>query len=175
VLDGVLVGVLASTLVILHLLNHPRVVVLGRDPHTGFWQDAKRQPSVETVPAVLVVRIAGELYFANVQRVRQRLLALVDEADERPSTLLLELGAMPGMDVTAVMTLPKLDRELAARGVTLRLASLTDQPLELLQRSPAHDALAERIHPDLETALLSEERAPKPDAPGTRHRDALDT
>jgi SulP family sulfate permease len=153
VLDGVLIGVLASMLSLVHALNHPQIVVLGRDPGTSAWHDLERRPGGATVPSVLVVRIAGPIYFANVQRVRRRLLELVDEADEPPATMVLELTAMAGIDVTALAILLALDRELAARGVTLRLSGLPHRPLELLHRSPAHAVFAGRIDADLDTAL----------------------
>ena len=131
VLGGVLVGVLVSMGMLVHALDHPDIRVVERGE-------------------VLTLRLIGSLYFGNVQRVRRRILALVDA--ERPQVL-LDMTGMPGIDVTALSILPAFDRDLAARGVSLWLAGINERPLALLRRSPAHAGLHERIHPDRETAL----------------------
>ena len=63
---------------------------------------------------------------------------------EQPHVLLLDLSAMPGIDVTALSALPAFDRDLRRR-VTLQLVGLNERPLELLRRSPAHDGLRDRV------------------------------
>jgi MFS superfamily sulfate permease-like transporter len=134
VLDGVLVGVLTSMLLLVHWLNHPDMRVF----------DAGE---------VLVIRVLGPLYFANVQRARQRVLGLVDSRDEPPRILLVDMSAVPGLDITALMLLPALDRDLAGRGVTLHLAALNERALDALRRSPAYALLDGRIHGDLGEVL----------------------
>ena len=61
VLEGVLVGVLVSMLSLVHALDNPDIRVVERGE-------------------VLTLRLIGSLYFGNVQRVRRRILALVDAA-----------------------------------------------------------------------------------------------
>ena len=132
VLGGVLVGVLVSMGMLVHALDHPDIRVVERGE-------------------VLTLRLIGSLYFGNTQRVRRRILELVDA--ERPQVLLLDLTGMPNIDVTALSILPAFDRELAGRGVALWLVGFNERPLALLRRSPAHEGLHDRIHPDRETAL----------------------
>ena len=64
VLRGVLVAVLISLLVLLHELDHPRIV------------------AVQSVPGLLVVRPEGRLFFANARRVVDRIGAIV--VDQQP-------------------------------------------------------------------------------------------
>jgi len=129
VLEGVLVGVVTSMLMLVHALDHPDIRVVER---------TRRR---------LVVRVIGGLYFANAQRFRRTLLALVDE--HHPHELVVDLSAVPGIDVTTLTLLPVFDRQLAARGVTLQLAALNPEPLADFRRSPAADALAGRVHRDV--------------------------
>ncbi|MDA0183422.1 SulP family inorganic anion transporter [Solirubrobacter phytolaccae] len=96
VLQGVLVGVLASMLSLVHALNHPQVTRL----ETG------------------EIKVVGPLYFANVQRVKRRVL----ELDPEP---VLDMSAVHGIDVTAALVL----EELAPR-----MQGLNPQPRELLRR-----------------------------------------
>ncbi|MDA0171656.1 SulP family inorganic anion transporter [Solirubrobacter taibaiensis] len=76
VLQGVLIGVLASMLLVFHALNHPQIDQL--DDGT--------------------IRIHGPLYFANVQRVKRHVL----ELDPEPR---LDMSAVTGVDVTAALVL----------------------------------------------------------------------
>ncbi len=81
VLQGVLVGVIASMIMIVHQLNHPPIVRL---------EDG-------------AIKITGPLYFANIQRVKRRALELAGD-DE----LVLDLSSVNGIDVTAALVLTEL-------------------------------------------------------------------
>jgi SulP family sulfate permease len=129
VLDGVLVGVLASMLGLVHALNHPFI-------------------DTTPVPGGVVLRVYGPIYFANVQRVRRQVLEAADG-----ELVVLDMTAVTGADITALAILPALDRELAARGTTLRLASLNDRAGTTLMRSPAAAVFAGRVHENVDAAL----------------------
>ena len=75
VLEGVLVGVVTSMVMLVHALDHPDIRVVE---HTG---------------GRLVVRVIGGLYFANAQRFRRTLVALVDE--RHPHELVVDLSRSP--------------------------------------------------------------------------------
>lgn len=79
VLEGVLIGVLASMLMLVHALNHPYIEQLTDG----------------------ALKIHGPLYFANVQRVRRQVL----ELDPEPR---LDMSAVTGIDATAAYTLADL-------------------------------------------------------------------
>ena len=85
VLDGVLTGVVLSMLGLVWRLNRPEIVVIER-------------PGDE-----LVVRIEGPVYFANVGNVHARLLELVDSTPLKPRTLVVDLVAIPDVDVTTLL------------------------------------------------------------------------
>jgi MFS superfamily sulfate permease-like transporter len=116
--------------------NHPPIEVLGRAPGTSFWRDLGRHPDDETVPGLMVVRPVAGLYFANAPRLRRRLLDLVDAAAPRPDVLLLDLGAVPDIDISALDLLPAVDEDLRGRGITLWLANINARPLDMLRRLP---------------------------------------
>jgi high affinity sulfate transporter 1 len=94
VLDGVLIGVLASMLLLVHSLDRPAIPVLGRRPGSATWRALADHPGDETVPGLLVVRVVGPIYFANAQRLRRRLLDLIGGAPERPRHFLMDMAAV---------------------------------------------------------------------------------
>jgi SulP family sulfate permease len=118
VLDGVLIGVILSMLGLVAGLNRPEIVVSAR-------------PGDE-----LVARVEGPVYFANVGYVHARLLQLADLAPVRPRTLVLDLIAVADTDVTTLLRVSALERDLSARNIALRFENVERRLLELARRTP---------------------------------------
>jgi high affinity sulfate transporter 1 len=118
VLDGVLIGVILSMLGLVAGLNRPEIVVIG-------------DPGDE-----LVVRVEGPVYFANVGYVHRRLLKLAGSAPIRPRTLVVDLVAVSDTDVTTLLRVPALERDLTARNIALRFKNVGPRLLELGRRTP---------------------------------------
>jgi sulfate permease, SulP family len=118
VLRGVLEAVLISLLVLLHELDHPRIV------------------AGERAPGLLVVRPEGRLFFANARRVCDRIAAIA-VADRRspPRVVLLDLSAVNDLEVTALERLADLAEDLHGRGMALWVAAPGQRPLEMLRRA----------------------------------------
>jgi sulfate permease, SulP family len=157
VLGGVLLAVIVSMLTLVHGVNHPPIEVLGRRPGSVHWRDLDRHPGGETVPGLLVLRPVAPIYFANGPRIRRRLLDLVDAADPPPRVLLLDLDAVPDIDVTALDVVAGLDADLRRRGITLWLTNLNARPLDMLRRLPDAGAWGPRLfrEPDDAAAAFS--------------------
>jgi sulfate permease, SulP family len=136
VLQGVLLAVVVSMLTLIHGANHPPIEVLGRKPGSAFWRERGRHPDDETVPGLMVVRPVASIYFANGPRVRRLLLELIDAAAPRPEVVVVDFGAVPDIDVTALQVLAGFDADLHERGITLWLANLNARPLAMLRRLP---------------------------------------
>ena len=162
VLDGVLIGVVASMLGLVSALNRPAVAVLGRRPGRTTWRPLDQYPDGETVSGALVVRIAGPVYFANVGNVHDRLLEIVDSAAERPDVLILDLVAVPDTDVTTLLRLSDLDRDLSERRIELRLANASAALIELGRRTPGLDGLCDRVFPGVNDAVGSPDGSGRP-------------
>lgn len=75
-LDGVLIGVAISILLLIHRAARPRVTEIGRVPGTSYFSDLARHPENQRVPDVLVFRSEGALLYFNVDHVRDWLTAL---------------------------------------------------------------------------------------------------
>jgi MFS superfamily sulfate permease-like transporter len=153
VLKGVLIGVIASLGALVAALNRPQIEVLGRRPGRDSWRDLGQYPDGETETATLVTRIGGPVYFANVTRVHSLLVESVDAAPEPPRILVVDLVAVTDTDVSTLLRLPAIDRDLQERGVTLRLANPSDQLVRLLERAPDPTGLSERLFAGINDAV----------------------
>jgi MFS superfamily sulfate permease-like transporter len=78
------------------------------------------------VPGLLVYRFSAPLFFANVSLFQERVEALI-AADPAIKAVVLDCGAIHGVDLMACEMLVELDRDLAARGVRLAFGDLRDR------------------------------------------------
>jgi high affinity sulfate transporter 1 len=132
VLEGVLIGVIISFLVVNYRISSPHIAVLGRVPGTDHFTDLKRHPQNETFPGVLVVRVDAPLIFANSHTVKDKVLEMAD-AEPSVHTVVMDLQTSPMLDITASDMLVELDQALAERGTDLRLAEAIGDVQDMLR------------------------------------------
>ncbi len=133
-LRGVLIGAVLSILILLRRASRPPTTELGRVPGTDQFADRIRNPENRRDPGVFVFRCAGALLYFNVEHVRERFLELLAEHGEARSAVFY-LGAVPAVDLAGAEFLIELHRELAARGVELRLAGTPSSVREKLVKA----------------------------------------
>jgi len=135
----VLLGVALSIFLLLGRASRPRVVELGRVPKTSFFADLIRHPENERVADVLVVRSVGSLVYFNVDHVRDRISALVNEQSAPPHLVVLFMGNVPGVDLAGAEMLVDLERTFGRQGISFRLAEVHGPVREALRRlEPSH-------------------------------------
>ena len=145
-LNGVLLGVVISLLLLLRRASRPRVTELGRVPGTAYFADLTRHPENERVPDVLVVRSEGALLYFNVDHVRDRISALVSARAVPPRLIVFFMGNVPHVDLAGVEFLIGLHETSRRAGMELRLAEVRGEVREALRRAghgSAGDTLAE--------------------------------
>jgi sulfate permease, SulP family len=157
VLLGVLEAVLISLLVLLHELDHPRIV------------------AAERAPGLLVVRPEGRLFFANARRVVDRIAAIVADTQPPPRVVLLDLGAVNDLEITALERLGDLAEDLHGQGMALWVAAPSQRPLEMLRRAAEllgrtdlqadTGRLGVRLFPTLDEAIGAHQAQAEPDRP----------
>ncbi|UCC93823.1 MAG: STAS domain-containing protein, partial [Thermoplasmata archaeon] len=131
VLQGVLIGVIISFLVVNYRISSPHIAVLGRVPGTDHFTDIKRHPDNETFPGVLVVRVDAPLIFANSHVVKDTIIEMVD-ADPSVHSVVMDLQTSPMIDISSAEMLVELDEALEEREVDLRLAEAIGDVQDLL-------------------------------------------
>jgi MFS superfamily sulfate permease-like transporter len=132
--NGVLLGAAISIVLLLRQAARPRVTELARIPGTAVFADRTRHPERERTPNVLVVRCESALLYFNVEHVRERALALLDEREDIVRLLVLHLGSVPRIDLAGVELIADLHRTLTARGIDVRLAEAHGELRDALRR-----------------------------------------
>jgi sulfate permease, SulP family len=163
IMEGILIGVVFSLILLLRAFAFPPTAVLGRAPD-GTWHDTAHRPDAVAVPGLLVYRFSAPLFFANCSLFRDRIEALVDAAPQPLAGVVVDGGAIHDVDLMACEMLVELDRELAERGIALAFGNLRDRVRRDIERglSLAPDADAPSYPSVAEAAEAVRARASRP-------------
>lgn len=133
VMEGILIGVVFSLVLLLRALAFPPDAVLGRTPD-GSWHDPAFRPDAAFVPGLLVYRFTAPLFFANCALFRDRIEALVAAAPPPLSGVVIDGGALQDVDLMGCETLSELYGELEERGIRLVFGDLRDRVRRDIER-----------------------------------------
>ena len=130
---GVVVGVVLSMGTLIWRASRPHIAVLGRIAGTEHFRNIERYPA-ETAPAVLLLRVDGNLFFGNVAAVNAR---IEDELKAHPAArhLVLVMTAVSSIDTSALFALAELNASLAQHGIALHLAEVKGPVMDRLKQS----------------------------------------
>jgi high affinity sulfate transporter 1 len=120
ILDGVIIAVLASVVMILARVARPQVAFLGRIPGTDRFSDVARHPENEALPGVLAFRVEASLVYFNVDHVLETVLGRV-ENEPGLRRVVYDLSNTPSVDVAGARMLRRLHQELAGKRIELRV------------------------------------------------------
>jgi high affinity sulfate transporter 1 len=124
VIEGVVVAMGLSVLLLFWNAWHPYHAVLVRVDGRRGWHDRQRHPDGRPVPGMLLFRWDAELFFANAEVFQERLRQALDAEPAKPRWIVVAADAITDIDVTAADMLAGLDRELESEGTQLRFAGL---------------------------------------------------
>jgi sulfate permease, SulP family len=135
ILDGLLLAVILTLIMLMRFLVMPQVVVLGRLRATGEYADIERHPDAEVFPGVLILRIDRIWFFANADGIRNHIKKLINALPKSLRTVILNLAPVSMIDVTAVDVLAQLHASSARHGRRLVLAGVRDPVRDTLERA----------------------------------------
>ncbi|MFO1413247.1 MAG: SulP family inorganic anion transporter [Burkholderiales bacterium] len=154
VLPGVLLGVALSLARVLIEVARPRDALLRRLPTDRRFHDLADDEGGLATPGVLVYRLYAPLIFANARYVAERLQRLAAEANPPLRCVVLDLQAVPQIDVTALATIRDLHDTFEGGGIDVRFAR-ANRPLreQLTRWLPDHRMGRERFFPSASAAV----------------------
>lgn len=137
VLDGLLLAIAASLLMLLQGFSHPRVSWLGQLAQTRDYVDTERHPEALVPAGLLIARPEAPLFFGNAEPVFAAIRARM-AATQPLAGVVLSLEESADLDATSIEALCDFAAQVRQRGVPLVLARVKD---------PVRDVL-ERVHAD---------------------------
>ncbi len=140
--EGIYLAIALALLRRTFLAARPHDAVLGRlAGPDGVWVSTRHRPDATTRPGVAVFRFDAPLFYANAEHFAERVEALIHEAPEPVTNLVVEAVGIDDLDFTGMQILTELDDVLAARHVSLVIA----HPFGRLGNELTSGSLAERF------------------------------
>ena len=139
-LIGLAIAVVLSLLALVYRAYRPSYAVLGRvpgavDDERLRYRGIEDHPDCETFPGLVILRVDGELFFANARWFRDTARSLVRDQTPPVRELLVHAGAVPHLDTTAAAMLRELIRELHDADIELAFARATTGLVHDMERN----------------------------------------
>jgi SulP family sulfate permease len=154
ILQGILVAVALSLLMLLARISRPHDAVLVHDAGVDGFHGTEDGREVQAAPGLIVYRFDAPLFFANAPRFLARVEELAATTDAPVERVVVNMEPNTTIDTTAAEMLLTLHEALAKRGITLAVARAHAQMRGMLQRTGVMDAIGgENFHPSVRTAV----------------------
>ena len=152
-LQGIVVAIIVSFVALAYQVSDPPVHVLVRKPGTNVFRPrSDENPDDESFPGLLLLRPEGRMFFANAERIRQKMQPLIEQA--KPRVVVLHLSGVFDLEYTALEMLIEAEKRLREMGVTVWLAGLTPGVFATVMKSQLGKTLGtERMFFNLEQAV----------------------
>jgi sulfate permease, SulP family len=157
VLQGMVIGLVASLLFVIYRTSRPHVASLGRIPGVpGAYSDLNRHPDNIPVPGVLIVRLDAQVYYANALTVRDLVKTMIAEMETPPRAVIFDASAQDEIDVTSTDVIKSLFIELHGNGIGVYLAEVHAPVLEHSSRAGLLESIGEdHVFPTVDLAVRS--------------------
>jgi SulP family sulfate permease len=138
---------------LVYQVSDPPVHVLGRRRGSNVFRPrSPEHPDDEEFSGLLLLRPEGRIFFANAERVREKIQQAIAEA--KPRVVVLDLSRVFDLEYTALKMLADAQERNRGTDITLWVAGLNPGVLEVVRRSRLGQALgSERMMFNLEQAL----------------------
>jgi high affinity sulfate transporter 1 len=154
VLEGMIIGLLASLLFVVYRSSRARLSSLGRVPGVpGAYSDVARHPDDVPIPGVLIVRFDAPLYYANALTVRDAVRSMVADREPAPQAVVFDFGTQDELDVTSTDMVKALVKQLRDGGLTVCFADVHAPILERGRETGLLEAIGEdNVYPTVDVA-----------------------
>ncbi len=150
---GLAVGVGVNLATHVSRRMRPTLVVLGRVLGTNVYRNVQRYPTASQPHDGLILRLDSAMDFLSAEHVARAVLDRIAGAPDL-RWIILDVGAMTGLDATGIRTLVDLKQDLATWDVALHLVSLRGSERDRIERAGLWAQLAgDSCHPNVAMAL----------------------
>jgi SulP family sulfate permease len=155
VFEGMIIGVVASLLLIIYQSSKPHLASLGRTPGIpGAYSDLGRHPENIPVPGLLIIRLDTPMYYANALTVRDQIKTLIASTQPPPRALLLDAAGQDTLDITSAEVLKGFVKELKSKGISIYVAEVHVTVREAALREGLLEMIGEdHIFPTVDSAV----------------------
>lgn len=140
--EGILVGVIASLMVVLNQSSRPHAAIEGQLPDTQTYRNLLRNPDARQIDGIVIFRMDASLYFANSAFFKERIEEI---ANSSPTPRVIVLNAYPinRIDSSAIHVLKALLALLKSKDIALYVAGIKGPVKDALNKSLLSDTIGQ--------------------------------
>jgi sulfate permease, SulP family len=154
VLQGLLIAMAASLLLVAYRSSLPSLSVLGRLPGGRGFGAVERNPGAAVRDDVLVLRLDAPLYYANASSNEQAIKECVQAAGPNLRAVVFSQEAQHRFDVTSIEMVADLVAWLRGRSIELYVTDVHTDLLSMADRAGLVELVGEdHVLPDIHAAL----------------------
>ncbi len=132
--QGILLGVVASLIVLVHESYRPHTAVMGRLPGTATFRNVRRHPEALVRSGVVVFRVDAPLFFGNAGFLKDKLREIAGR-DPALDTLVLDAYPVNQIDSTAAHALREIVEEFRAAGIRFFFVGVKGPVRDVLEKA----------------------------------------
>ena len=140
--EGIILGVLASLLLLVYRSTQPHVAVLGKIKGTDYFKDIDRfTEDIETYENLLLLRFDEQIYFGNSQFFKEQLLERVNQKKGKLSVVILSSGGINYIDSSGMKILNEIVLILKSKRIQFYVAGAIGPVVDSLFKSGVAKAI----------------------------------
>lgn len=157
---GIISGMVLSLLVIIYRASRPHIAQLGRVPGTNTFRNITRFKNLEVRDDLLMVRIDGPIYFANVEFIKDKLDLWISEKGKKVKMLVFNMESVSNIDSTGAHELNEWINTWRKSGMDISMTSIKGPVRDVLNRWALLESVgSDHIFLDDNTALSAFDHA----------------
>jgi len=133
-LQGVIIGLLLSLLVLIARSSKPDIPVLGRSAGTEIFHRLNENPDSETYPGLVIIRFDGPLFFATANALRDKVREVTTDVTPPVKMVLIDMEGVNYIDLEGSDMLNEITKDMREVGVEIHLARVKHDVMELLEK-----------------------------------------
>ncbi|GER34256.1 sulfate transporter [Striga asiatica] len=146
---GLIIAVSISLLRILLFVARPKTTVMGNVSNSMTYRSIEQYPDANFNPGILILHINGPIYFANASYLRERIMRLVDEEEDKLKIsaknnlqyIILDMSAVGNIDTSGISMFEELKKNADRRCIKLVLSNPGGEVMKKLDKSKFIDKI----------------------------------
>lgn len=143
--EGILVGVLLSIVFLIFRSTRPHIAQCEQIEGTDYYKNIHRFKNLTQHPDVLILRLDGQLYFANIDYFKDQLTRMMEAKGNELKLIIWNAEAVNHIDSSAVLMLRNLITELRQKDILFAVSGANGPIRDLIYKSKLADVITEEL------------------------------
>jgi len=133
ILQGVMIGALASLILIIKFVSSPHVAILGKIPATERYSDISRHPDNLMSPGILMFRVEAPIVYFNINYIYSHIWPKIDKEIATLKIVIFDLSTSAYIDSSGARLIKKLYENLEPKGIIFKVAEAHSEARDILR------------------------------------------